>query len=58
MGRATKSYEVLCDTHGIQDGKVNYKHKSVAVGAPKNKRDRRDGGCPRCKTETLTKGAK
>lgn len=45
------NYETLCDKHGKQQATVNYPHKSVNIGMPKNKNEKRNGGCPFCKTE-------
>lgn len=51
MGMPKKWVEVLCNTHGSQQTDTNYQHKAVKVGTPHNKRQRREGGCPRCKME-------
>lgn len=44
-------WETLCNIHGNQETANKWNHRSLYVGKPKNKRDRRHGGCPRCKSE-------
>ena len=45
------SFEVICNKHGVQQAGANYNHKCVYVGAPKHKKIRYGGGCPKCKAE-------
>lgn len=43
-------YTVRCDKHGTAD-RNNPNVKVIRVGAPKGKKEQRDGGCPMCKKE-------
>lgn len=48
---AGKWYESLCEKHGRQEDKAKWKHKTIAVGKPKNRTQRKEGGCDMCRAE-------
>ncbi len=42
-------YAVQCIKHGVES--KSWAGKQVLVGAPKNKNQRKNGGCPHCARE-------
>lgn len=46
-GQAKVWFECACDVHGTPRSHDNKKY--IKIGTPRNKNERKNGGCPQCK---------
>lgn len=46
-------YSVTCEKHGVMNSSKSDAAKFVTVPIPKNKKERYNAGCPRCKQELI-----